>query len=118
MFRAAAVAVALTAPLPALSDAPQVIADRDAFVSLVEDRELKRFGITLRVSPSGAIEGSAFGTPVTGAWRWQDGYFCRDLYYGSRDLGPNCQLVELRAGQTLRFIADQGRGQYADLRLD
>ncbi|MGC9370562.1 MAG: dihydrodipicolinate reductase [Paracoccaceae bacterium] len=93
------------------------IESRDVFVGLIADRQLARFGIRLSVTPAGEIAGRAFGKPVTGAWRWSDGYFCRDLRFGDRELGPNCQVVEKR-GQTLRFIADKGAGDHADLRLD
>jgi hypothetical protein len=79
-------------------------------------RELRRFGIRLTVTPDGTIQGRAFGTPVTGQWNWNDGYFCRDLFYGEDDLGFNCQLVQVN-GETLRFTSDQGQGIYADLTL-
>lgn len=116
MLRAVCAALCVTT-FPAYADGFRTITNGDDFVSLVKDRELKRFGITLRVTPEGDIDGSAFGTQVSGAWRWEDGFFCRDLYYGQRDLGPNCQVVQQR-GETLRFIADQGQGQSADLRLE
>ncbi|MEM9795998.1 MAG: dihydrodipicolinate reductase [Pseudomonadota bacterium] len=89
---------------------------RDAFVTLVQDRALTRMGIALDVSGGGVIEGRAFGRPVTGDWEWRDRYFCRTLYFGQRDLGANCQTVEVR-GDTLRFTLDQGRGDFADLTL-
>jgi hypothetical protein len=92
------------------------ITDRTSFVSVVQGKQLTRLGIRLDVLSSGQIQGRAFGKPVTGAWRWQDGFFCRDLYFGQQDLGPNCQVVKLK-GDTLRFIADRGAGQYADLSL-
>ncbi len=102
--------------LPAAAEEFRVVDDRSAFVRLVEGRKLTRMGIKLDVRTSGEIEGQAFGKPVTGAWRWNGGYFCRDLYFGNKDLGPNCQLVKV-SGDTLRFIADRGAGQYADLQL-
>lgn len=95
----------------------QPLRDQRAFVGLVEGRDLTRFGIRLEVTPEGEIKGAAFGRPVTGAWRWQEGYFCRDLYWGERDLGPNCQEVQVN-GETLRFISDRGEGVYADLSLE
>lgn len=95
----------------------QTVRDQSTFLSVISDKHLKRFGITLKVAPSGEITGRAFGTTVSGAWRWQDGYFCRDLFFGERDLGPNCQLV-LVNGDTVRFVADEGDGDYADLRLE
>jgi hypothetical protein len=98
------------------AEAFNVVASRDSFVSLVQGRELRRFGIRLTVSPDGAITGRAFGTQVTGRWDWNNGYFCRDLFYGDENLGFNCQLVQVN-GETLRFTTDQGQGIYADLTL-
>ncbi|MDZ7710687.1 MAG: dihydrodipicolinate reductase [Roseovarius sp.] len=92
------------------------VSERGRFVSLIEGKDLTRFGIRLEVTPDGRIRGRAFGRDVTGAWRWAGGYFCRDLYWGSMELGANCQAVRTR-GDTLRFISDQGTGQYADLYL-
>jgi len=92
------------------------IDSRDAFVSLVQDRALTRLGVTLNVLPDGRISGRAFGRAVKGGWSWKNGYFCRSLYFGDENLGDNCQVVEKR-GESLRFTADQGQGDYADLRL-
>ncbi|MGP1356096.1 dihydrodipicolinate reductase [Roseicyclus sp.] len=100
----------------AQAEAFAVVASEDTFVSLVEGRELRRFGIRLTVMPNGRIEGRAFGTPVTGQWDWDGGFFCRDLFWGNEDLGFNCQLVQVN-GETLRFTTDQGTGIYADLTL-
>ncbi|MFN3936469.1 MAG: dihydrodipicolinate reductase [Gemmobacter sp.] len=108
--------LALCTPLPAAASDATRIQSRDAFVSLVKDRALTRFGITLTVLPDGAITGRAFGRPVRGDWNWRGSYFCRNLWFGDEPLGPNCQVVELR-GNALRFIADEGRGDHADLRL-
>ncbi|SFO27738.1 hypothetical protein SAMN04487859_12239 [Roseovarius lutimaris] len=101
---------------PALAEGFDQITERDSFVSLIQGRDLTRFGITLTVRPDGQITGRAFGRDVSGAWRWSEGYFCRDLYWGARDLGPNCQAVRVQ-GSTVRFISDQGSGQFADLYL-
>ena len=101
---------------PARADDFDRVESREEFVQLVAGRALTRFGITLNVSPEGAIEGRAFGKPVTGAWRWNGGFFCRDLAFGGESLGPNCQVVEKR-GEVLRFTADEGKGDHADLRL-
>jgi len=108
--------VALWVAGPALADGFQQITDKDTFVGLLNGKELTRMGIRLTVTPSGEIGGRAFGTEVYGNWEWNGGYFCRDLYYGERDLGPNCQMVQIN-GETMRFISDRGTGQFADLRL-
>ena len=124
MLRATAKSAALAAGIVTVGVAADevsaesfnVVSSREAFVSLIEGRELRRFGIRLTVSSDGAIEGRAFGTRVTGQWDWDGGYFCRDLYFGNEDLGFNCQLVQVN-GETLRFTTDQGAGIYADLTL-
>ena len=100
----------------ALADGFQRVDKEDRFVSLVSDRALTRLGIKLKVSDDGKIRGRAFGRDVTGDWRWQGGYFCRDLFVGGDELGANCQKVEVK-GNTMRFTSDRGQGIYADLRL-
>lgn len=114
---ALAAATTLTATtLPAAAEGLAQVKDKSEFVDLVSGRALTRLGITLEVTPGGQITGRAFGTPVTGAWRWDAGLFCRDLYFGKQDLGPNCQMVQTD-GRRIRFISDGGTGEYADLTL-
>ena len=92
------------------------IEDRNAFARVISGKLLTRTGIKLSVTEGGEITGRAFGRPVTGAWAWQDGYFCRDLFWGKMELGYNCQQVALN-GDALRFISDRGTGEFADLKL-
>ncbi|MDJ0859923.1 MAG: dihydrodipicolinate reductase [Dinoroseobacter sp.] len=99
------------------------VTSENRFVELVEGKSLSllrplllRASIVLEVSRDGDISGTALRKPVTGAWQWRDGFFCRDLAYGDKDLGPNCQVVEIKDDQ-IRFIADQGLGDRADFRL-
>lgn len=114
-MRAALVAVFSSClAIPAMADGFSQITDRDQFMSLVEGRDLTRMGIEVVVTPDGDIRGRAFGRDVSGAWQWDGAYFCRDLYWGERNLGSNCQAVE-RDGNTLRFTSDQGEGRHADL---
>ncbi len=112
-----AAAFSLAAP-PA--QAFERVTEAQEFTQLIEGRALTRFGITLEVSAeeaaSGQITGRGFGYPVSGAWRWEQGFFCRDLDWGGSDLGFNCQAV-LRDGATVRFVSDQGQGDHADFRL-
>lgn len=88
----------------------------DRFRDLITGKVLTRPLIQLRVSPSGQIEGSGAKIAVEGNWRWQDGYFCRDLKWGKRDLGYNCQEVRVN-GNRIRFTSDRGTGDYADFSL-
>ena len=108
--------LSLALAAPATAEGFSQIKDRSQFVSLIQNHDLTRFGIRVNVTPDGDIRGSAFGSDVTGAWRWDGAYFCRDLYWGDMDLGANCQAVE-RKGNTMRFTSDQGQGRSADLYL-
>lgn len=113
----AAMAVVLSAPTDAQARELFLVKDRAEFVALVAGRDLTRLGVRLTVTPDGQISGRAFGFAVTGTWNWQGNYFCRDMSYGSGNaLGYNCQVV-YQNGDTLRFIADRGAGDHADLRL-
>ncbi|TFL20071.1 dihydrodipicolinate reductase [Jannaschia formosa] len=92
------------------------IESRDAFLSLVQGRTLAGDGVSLRVGADGSIAGRGFGFRVTGGWTWEDGFFCRTLDTLVRDFPRNCQLVQLQ-GNVLRFTADRGAGDVADLTL-
>lgn len=109
----------LLAATPAFADDYEPVMDEAEFVSLVKDRELRHFfyGIRLQVSETGSINGSAIGWDITGTWTWQDGYFCRELEWGGDPIPYNCQLVETRGDDRIRFTVDQGAGDSASFRL-
>ena len=92
------------------------ITSRSDFENLVINKKLERFLISLSVTGDGKIEGSAAGRNVTGDWDWIDGFFCRTLLWGARELKYNCQQVTFD-GNRLRFISDQGKGKSASFAL-
>jgi len=89
----------------------------DEFVSFVQGKTLTRPLIKLRVSTDGRIAGKGARWDVSGNWRWEDGYFYRDLYWGGDNLGYNCQEVRAE-GDRIRFTSDKGAGRSADFRLN
>ena len=93
-----------------------VIKDKNAFITAVKDKTLKRPLIRLEVTEDGKITGRAAMLSVTGQWTWENSYFCRDLFWGSRNLGYNCQQVS-RSGKKIRFTSDKGEGDFADFTL-
>ncbi|MCL4186347.1 MAG: dihydrodipicolinate reductase [Rhodobacteraceae bacterium] len=111
-----AAAVALGAAPAVASEGFRQVTDPREFVALVAGRALTTLGVRLSVTADGRIAGRAFGREVTGAWRWQERYFCREMRAGVATVPDNCQAVLLR-GDTLRFISDRGTGEIADLRL-
>jgi hypothetical protein len=101
---------------PALAEDYVRVTDRGSFVSLVQGKSLTSLGVRLTVSPSGSIGGRAFGREVSGSWTWNAGYFCRTMQAGDRKFPRNCQVVQ-KKGDRVRFIADKGAGDTADLRI-
>lgn len=100
---------------PALAEFTK-IENQSEFIELVAGKELKRPFINLEVTPDGEISGYGAAWPVTGKWTWQDGYFCRDLYWADDELGYNCQEVKANADR-IRFTSDKGDGDSADFRM-
>lgn len=116
VMRLFSLALLATLASPAMAEDYVRVSDRGAFVSLVSGKSLTSLGVSLVVSPSGSISGRAFGRAVTGAWSWTNGYFCRTLKAGDKVFARNCQLVQQKPGR-VRFIADKGTGDTADLRI-
>ncbi len=100
---------------PAFAEFAKIHDERE-FKAVVSGKTLTRPMIKLQVSPEGRISGTGLRWAVEGNWSWQNGYFCRDLYWGGSALGYNCQEVRVRDGR-IRFTSDQGSGPYADFRL-
>lgn len=92
------------------------INSKSEFLALVQGKTLTRPLVTLNVSETGGITGRGATWDVEGNWTWQNGYFCRDLFWGGDPLGYNCQEVGVSDGR-VRFTSDQGQGQSADFRL-
>ncbi len=106
-------------PLPATAESFKPIRDKDAFLSLVNDRDLRigLYNLSLRVMPDGKIIGKALGWGISGNWKWEDGYFCRDMDWSGYAIPFNCQLVEARGDGEVRFTVDRGAGNSASFRL-
>ena len=99
-------------PLMSEAQTNEWITEEDRFINLIDGKKLKRFLIELSVQTDGTITGMGAGTDVTGNWNWQDNYFCRNLSWGNRDLGSDCQKVELKH-KKLFFTSDRGLGTTA-----
>ena len=95
---------------------PKVITTSNEFIELVTDNKLTRPFITLKVSSNGEIHGKGAFSKITGAWLWEDGYFCRSLRWGRTDLDYNCQRV-ISDGNQLTFTSDRGQGDSASFTL-
>jgi len=91
--------------------------DQTQFLQLMSGKTLTRPLVRLTVSPDGQIEGYGSVWSVEGSWSWQDGYFCRDLFWGGDALGYNCQEVQASVDGRIKFTSDKGNGDSAMFRL-
>lgn len=110
-----ALTAALTAPAAAQVGF-QPVTSKSEFLQLIAGKNLKYSGASIHLTAGGKIKGQAYGKTVSGTWQWKGGFFCRSIMWGSRDLGPNCEVVKVD-GSTLRFITDHGKGKRADMSL-
>ncbi|WP_415919264.1 dihydrodipicolinate reductase [Tateyamaria sp. SN6-1] len=112
----ATVAAAFALSTPALADLKKVESQQE-FVTLIKDKTLTRPLIKIQVTPDGRIEGRGARWDVEGSWSWQNGYFCRDLFWGGDALGYNCQEVKATQDGRIKFTSDRGAGDSAMFRL-
>jgi hypothetical protein len=121
MLRQIALLSILTLAAPPLAAAEdfEPVKEKDRFLDLIKDRELRigLYNLSLSVLPDGRIDGSAMGWGITGQWTWKDGYFCREMDWSGTEIDYNCQLVEAQGAEKLRFTVDQGKGDSATFRL-
>ena len=112
-------AFAFLVATPAFAAAYERVTEQAAFLNIIGTKSLSNrlYGVTLQVTPNGQIAGNALGWDITGNWTWENGFFCRDMTWGGDSVGYNCQLVEVRNGNELRFTSDQGAGDNASFKL-
>ncbi len=112
-------ALMLALPAAAAAEGFMPVKEKDRFLDLVQNRELRigLYNLSLNVLPDGRIDGSAMGWKITGQWAWKDGYFCREMDWSGMEIDYNCQLVEADGSEKLRFTVDQGKGDSATFRL-
>ena len=98
--------------------AQETLIKRSDFLSAVATNilEIRLLSLQLKVLDSGEITGKAFGRGVTGSWEWTDGFFCRSMTWGDRELAYNCQQVATD-GTSLIFTSDKGSGRSAKFAL-
>ncbi|MEM9581531.1 MAG: dihydrodipicolinate reductase [Pseudomonadota bacterium] len=109
--------IASAIALPATAKAGFVpVKTKTEFLKIIQGKNLKYSGASIHLSKAGKIIGRAYGKKVSGTWQWKGNMFCRSIIWGSRDLGPNCEVVKVD-GKTLRFITDHGKGKRADMSL-
>lgn len=79
------------------------------FRSIVVGRTLSDGQATLILTEDGKISGKVGANKVVGAWKWGNGFFCRNLNVGNKALGNDCQTVHTNKTE-VTFTRKQGKG--------
>ena len=109
-------AAAFLISTPVLAELKKVKTQNE-FVQIVNGKTLTRPLVKLTVTPDGRIAGRGSRWDVEGTWSWNNGYFCRDLFWGGDALGYNCQEVRATPDGRIKFTSDRGTGDSAMFRL-
>lgn len=81
------------------------------FRSLVVDHKLTDGnGNWTTIASDGSQKGNFNDKQYVGSWIWKGRFWCRNGVIGGKELGTNCQLVEVD-GNLIRFTRDKGKGQ-------
>jgi hypothetical protein len=83
------------------------------FRQTIVDRKLTSDNGNWTVINSNGTQTGKFGkNSYSGTWKWSGKYWCRNGVIGGKELGTNCQLVEIDGNET-RFTRDKGKGKDA-----
>lgn len=101
---------------PAASAEMTKVDSQKDFVRLVAGKTLTRPFVNIEVAQDGNITGKGAAWEITGDWTWQNGYFCRNLFWGGDAIGYNCQEIKVEDGR-VRFTSDRGASDSAEFKM-
>lgn len=91
---------------------------RQQFIDEVAGKKLVQDDAWVIVSPDGTVEGAGpNGGKISGAWSWDDGFYCRDITINGVAEPRDCQRVVLD-GNTVSFVHDKGEGISVDWTIE
>lgn len=94
----------------AFADFKQITTEAGYLSAFVGKTMLDSQGHTYSATADGKFAGKLKdGTKVRGAWQWSGKYWCRNAIVGKREIGTDCQKVEVDGNQ-YRVTRDKGRG--------
>ncbi|TMV10238.1 dihydrodipicolinate reductase [Ruegeria sediminis] len=94
----------------ALAEFKQVKKESQFQQQIVDRKLVGANGDWTIIKADGSQSGEFNGNKYVGSWKWSGKYWCRNGVIGGRELGTNCQLVEVD-GNSVRFIRDKGKGK-------
>lgn len=97
--------------------AERILTEEDFRAKVVGKSMTSADGATFKIHANGKLTGSVGSKKFRGVWNWQSGYFCRNGKMAGKEIGSDCQVVEVD-GDTVTNIRNQGKGKKAVFTLD
>lgn len=97
----------------ALAEFKPIKKEKDFRARLVDRKLTDANGNWTIIKSDGSQTGSFGGKTYKGAWTWNGKFWCRNGVIGKKELGTDCQLVEVD-GNTARFTRSKGKGKLGD----
>ena len=105
-----ALAACLSIPQVAAADSNATIATEQEFRETAVGKKLvSKHGYVI-VRDDGTLTGEFGNKELTGTWNWEDEYYCRSAKLGKKDIGDDCQVVEV-SGDGVIFVRKKGKGK-------
>jgi hypothetical protein len=95
---------------PATAQSFTKITSEQEFRNMVAGKRLENQTGWALSMPDGTLQGEFGGQRLqAGRWMWSQGFWCRNGILNNKEIGSDCQLVEV-SGTTVRLTRNQGRG--------
>lgn len=86
----------------------QITTDKEFRAKVVGKKLITDRGYVI-VQKDGSMAGKSGNRELSGEWTWEDGYYCRSVALGSRQLPDDCQMVTI-LGDEVTFYTKKGYG--------
>lgn len=100
---------AIVTASPIFAEDYQRITSKAEYVEQIVGKETCNNSGCATALKSGKMKGKFGSQKFVGAWEWRGNFLCRAGKLGNRDLGTDCQVVEI-SGKDVRITRNKGKG--------
>ncbi len=103
-------ALAVVTASPALAEGFSRITTKAEYIENVVGKNGCNDSGCAKALKNGKMKGKFGALKFRGTWEWRDQYLCRSGKLGDKDLGTDCQVIEI-SGNKLRITRNKGEGK-------